>query len=364
MFTALLTSGAFYFLAPYVFVVNSVPWTAPPSAAEVAEVLQHVQVPRFQMDFPNPAPAILRTANLDTGSWQDTGKGHAPRVLLSKLSLGQDLPEVNAYLQSIQPWSVPGSSWEMNNGDYDFTETILVQILYLFGGKPDRLYPETTRHLVNDLLVNDGGHPTLTVPLTFGLIFDTENHILMTESSRYLKNQWLFTHGATDKKYDNTRNGLQEWFMGRLNHIRVHGFHEFNSVPYETYGIIPLLNLDAFAQSPELAALARTIVDAAVWRHALSSVDFRACIPFRRQPQYAGDTNIAFYSINERVQSWTAPESNDGRSITAWMRPCSPTVPPPRPWPGSRKSPGSISCASATGPMAAPRSCPAGRATC
>ena len=39
---------------------------------------------------------------------------------------------------------------------------------------------------------------------------DSENHILMTEGSRYLKNQWLKKHGNDDPKFDNEINGVGE----------------------------------------------------------------------------------------------------------------------------------------------------------
>jgi hypothetical protein len=36
--------------------------------------------------------------------------------------------------------------------------------------------------------------PLVMVPRTLGLARDTENHLLMTEGSRYLKNRWLALH--------------------------------------------------------------------------------------------------------------------------------------------------------------------------
>ncbi len=305
LITAFLASGGFYLLAPYVFVVNSIPWGLPPTPAELSAIVQSTQVPRVSASTDEVSPVARAFAEQDPGPWRQTGKGHAPRVLLAKLEVGKDLPEVNEYLQSLEPWSVPGSTWELNEGDYDFTETVLIRILYRFGDRPDRLYPDTLKHLLDTLLVGEGGHPTLKVPRTFGLVFDTENHILMTESSRYLKNQWIFSHGDARRKFDNARNGLQEWLLGRLNQIRCHGFHEFNSVPYESYALIALLNLETFAQPPELAALARAIIDDAVYRRAIASMDFRACIPFRRQPEHAGDTRLDIYSLNALVAAWT-----------------------------------------------------------
>jgi len=78
------------------------------------------------------------------------GKTNNPRIYLAKLLTRQDLPEVNAVIQQSKPWGVAGSSWLLNKkGDYDFTETVLISILYLFGEKPDLLYPQTRDHLLS-----------------------------------------------------------------------------------------------------------------------------------------------------------------------------------------------------------------------
>ena len=205
--TAALATAGFQLLCPYVFVVNFIPWAEPINRSELQALVQVEQVPRPAVADIATHPAALSMAEQDLGRWRHTGKGHAPRAMLAKLCTGQDIAEVNAYLQKLKPWSVPGSSWELNDGDYDFTETVLIELLYFFGDRPDRLYPESLQHLLDVLLVDEGSKPTLKVPRTFGLLFDTENHLLMTESSRYLKNQWLFTHGNMKPKYNNAANG-------------------------------------------------------------------------------------------------------------------------------------------------------------
>jgi len=87
-------------------------------------------------------------------------------------------------------------------GDYDFTITNLTTILWLFGDKENILYPGTRDYLVNNLLSEEGGDFRYAVPYSLGLWKDTENHILMTEGSRYLKNRWLALHGNTAEKYN------------------------------------------------------------------------------------------------------------------------------------------------------------------
>jgi hypothetical protein len=229
--------------------------------------------------------------------WRTRGKGHAPLVLLAKLARRQDVGEVNAYMQGLTPWSNLGSTWFAHKGDYDFTVTILTTLLYLFGEEPDLLYPETREHLLTVLLNLEGGEPRITVPRTLGVVRDTENHILMMESSRYLKNQWLFEHGTPEQRanpdYDNASNGLQDWLTAHLDEVNDTGFYEFNSIPYVAYTMHPLLNLVTFAKPPEVAARARYLIDQANLYYALGSLDLRRCAPFRRQPGHAGDTDLS-----------------------------------------------------------------------
>jgi hypothetical protein len=127
------------------------------------------------------------------------GKGSAPRILLAKLLTKRDINESNRVMMKNVPWGVSGSSWLLNKkGDYDFTITIFTTILWFFGDNPEILYPETRNYLLNVLLTEDGNKFRYTAPRTLGLVKETENHVLMTEGSRYLKNRWIMLHGNLD----------------------------------------------------------------------------------------------------------------------------------------------------------------------
>jgi len=70
--------------------------------------------------------------------------------------------------------------------------------------------------LLIELLIEEGGKYRVKVPRSLGLVNDTENHYLMTEGSRYLKNRWLQLHGHFEKKFDNIQNGLEKWLLVEL----------------------------------------------------------------------------------------------------------------------------------------------------
>jgi len=145
--------------------------------------------------------------------------------------------------------------------------------------------------LLNVLLTLEGGDPKIFVPRTFGLVRDTENHLLMTEGSRYLKNRWLMLHGSTDTKHNNAINGLEIWTLNMLEELRLAGLYEFNSIPYEGYSLTALLNLEAFG-SEKVKRATCDLLDQLNWNYALGSLSFRRFPPFRRQYSHANDTSL------------------------------------------------------------------------
>ncbi len=232
------------------------------------------------------------------------------RAAIAKLYLGKDIEEVNQCLRAATPWKESGSTWFGHpSGDYDFDEIDFVALLYTFRDQPDRLYPETAKHIVDVLLIEDGAKPRPKVPRTLGLVTDTENHILMTEGTRYLRNQWRFERGDPGQRgnpaFDNTTNGLGAWLLDFLKGIEQEGFYEFNSIPYLSYAMRALLNLDAFASNTDISGTARYILDKANWQYALGSLDLRRCTPFRRQPYRADVTDLRDDEHTPLMQVWT-----------------------------------------------------------
>jgi len=153
-------------------------------------------------------------------------KGTVQNIVLARMMLKKDIQEVNQALLKFKVWGISGSTWALNKkGDYDFTMTNLTTILWLFGDKEDILFPETREYLVNTLLSEEGGKFRYAVPYSLGLWKDTENHILMTEGSRYLKNRWLALCGNTDEKYDNIKNGMEEKLLAFMDEMRINGLY-------------------------------------------------------------------------------------------------------------------------------------------
>lgn len=238
------------------------------------------------------------------GDWKEDGKTNAPRVMLGRLMTGTAIPETNALLARLQPRGKVGSRWFLNpEGDYDFTLTPLTAILYLFDDKPELLWPETKKHLVDVLLNAEGGKFTDAVPGTLGRVKETENHLLMTEGSRYLKNKYLLSHGNTDSRYDNLKNGMEKHVLTLLHEITTIGLYEFNSVPYLGYTIAAVLNLEAFGSDPVRIA-ARDALDYINFCYALGSYQYKYYPPFRRRLEKARITGLSLDYQTEFLKAW------------------------------------------------------------
>ncbi len=238
------------------------------------------------------------------GDWQKAGKGNAPRVLLARLVTRTRLAETNDFLRALRPWGNSGSRWALHpDGDYDFTLAVLTAILWLRGDDPDTLFPTTRDHLLHTLLTEDGDRFRATVPRSLGIVNETENHILMTEGSRYLKNRWLQTHGNAAARYDNVANGMEEKLLAFLRELKTNGLYEFNSQPYIGYTITALPNLEAFAAEPVRLA-ARDVLDYLNWTYALGSYRLRHYPPFRRRYEYAAATSLTLGYQSAFMKTW------------------------------------------------------------
>ncbi|WP_406684677.1 hypothetical protein N1F78_02825 [Seonamhaeicola sp. MEBiC1930] len=261
-------------------------------------------------------------------------KGNTTRILLARLMLRQNVEEVNEILQKMTVWGNCGSSWPLNpKGDYDFSLTILTTILWKFGDQPNIIYPETKKYLLDILLSEDGNKFRYTAPKTLGLVIETENHMLMTEGSRYLKNRWVRLHGNSNGYYDNVQNGMEEKLVSLMGEMKTNGLLEFNSIPYLGYTITALLNLEAFA-SEKVSKMARDVLDYINWSYALSSYNLKHFPPMCRRYEKASIKELTTDYHSAFIKSWLSYsdiqnyDSNVGVAVIhAFMGACMPYRP-------------------------------------
>lgn len=250
-------------------------------------------------------PLVLHWANKELKRPQKKRQRGPERLMLAKLIAGKDIEQVNNYLLESQPWGNSGTSGALNPlGDYDFTSIILAAILHRFSDDSTRLWNKTEEHLARVLLIEQGRKPHTKTPRTIRIMKDTENHILMTNISQYLKNQWLWNNGETDTEFNNTKNGLEQFLLDNLDELHLTGQYEFNSKPYEGYTISALLILYSYADSKSLQAKAEEVLDSWAWEYMLTSFDFRKSAPFRRRMARFKSTSVIDNASTSMMKAW------------------------------------------------------------
>ncbi len=193
------------------------------------------------------------------------------------------------------------SSLPKRTGDYDVAMMGLVAVLYKYH---HLLPPDVQDHvlgLLNKRGPLDGGDlsPYSALPIP-----ETENHINMIETSRYLANQLLYIREG-DPKYDNARNGMDDWWLQRLQHFLMHDFIEYNARPYQDYTMSALLNLYTFT-SPHNPSSARVklatqmVLDYLAAKYAVSSNDSRRSATYRRHAEGYNDPDF----LGGRMDPW------------------------------------------------------------
>jgi hypothetical protein len=127
-----------------------------------------------------------------------------------------------------------------------------------------------------------GGVNVHTIP-------ETENHVLMIATARYLTNQLLYQRDH-DPSHDNRRNGdpgdsspnCMDQVLGLLRNYLRDDFAEYNAKNYQEETRHALLNLCSYAYDAEVRLGARMVLDYISAHFAVSSNDLRRMVPFRR----------------------------------------------------------------------------------
>ena len=124
------------------------------------------------------------------------------------------------------------------------------------------------------------------VAFTIGEIPESENHLLMIESSRYLKNQIILDELPPDyssrRHIEDDQLKEREWLLKRMQRIVKEDFVEYNARPYQRYSLAAIRNLADFSKDNAIKIAARNVLDLAAAKMALGSNQGRRIVPFRR----------------------------------------------------------------------------------
>jgi hypothetical protein len=116
-------------------------------------------------------------------------------------------------------------------------------------------------------------------------IEETENHLLMINSSRYLKNRMIIddlTDPDQRQKFIDFNDDLKGWLLERFKKILEDDFVEYNSRPYQRYSLGAIRNIFDFSGDSQLHDSAGAVLDFAAAKMALGSSRARRIAPFRR----------------------------------------------------------------------------------
>jgi hypothetical protein len=141
---------------------------------------------------------------------------------------------------------------------------------------------------------------------------ETENHILMIETSRFLTNNLMRRdYECTDvtiqgltcsrddyrgytKRFDNSANRTAEWILRYLQDFLKRDFIEFNSRPYQRYAHTSIQNLYDLAcafgpctgDNLRVKIAAKAVLDFLSAKITVSNNSIRRLVPFRRRAEY------------------------------------------------------------------------------
>ena len=165
--------------------------------------------------------------------------------------------------------------------------------IFTSGGPPNDWstsgYLEAPIPVLGDLF---GVHPKIK---TLG---ETENHILMIHTARYLTNQLLYQRDQ-DPQHDNRRNGSDDsptcmrLMLYLLRNILLDDFSEYNAKNYQNETRWALQNLTSYAYDHEVRLAARMVLDYISAHIAVSSCDLRRMVPFRRRNESKNVTTLS-----------------------------------------------------------------------
>jgi hypothetical protein len=123
------------------------------------------------------------------------------------------------------------------------------------------------------------------VGLSIARVPETENHLLMINSSRYLTNQ-IILEALTDDddrgRFESYNQRTKDWLLDRMHGIARGDFIEYNAKPYQRYSLTALLNLRDFAHDHDLRTGADLLLQSAFAKAAVGSSQSRRVVPFRR----------------------------------------------------------------------------------
>ena len=179
------------------------------------------------------------------------------------------------------------------------------------------------------------------ITFVFGGIEETENHLLMQNTSRYLKNKLMMAElsAQDERKAFDAIAGLNEdvrsWLLDRLQRIAREEFVEYNAKPYNRLSHASILNLVDYAcdvswdydssrfilnsdrscddKDRAIVTAAAAVLDLSAAKDAVGSLEGRRFIPYRR----LAEQNYQYYT-GRSILELVAGADNQLAALQIW----------------------------------------------
>jgi hypothetical protein len=115
---------------------------------------------------------------------------------------------------------------------------------------------------------------------------ETENHLLMINTSKYLKNQIIINEVPNSdgtNRYRKDQAAVKDWLMVKMQSVLKNDFVEYNSRPYNRYTTMAIQNIADFAEDDDLRMGAHIVLDYLHAKFVVGSQQGRRFLPFRRK---------------------------------------------------------------------------------
>ena len=283
---------------------------------------------------------------------------------IALLTLARDLPlekrrqtgqDLERYVVDgdIGPLGFLGTSLPVpgyDDGDFDMALLGCMSLLGLFQDDPVLLTDRTLLHLVTRVVRLWGQSSKRYFDVFFVSVPETENHLFMIESTRFLTNQLIWenvrgleplaalrdTLTRAGVVLDNRRGDLRSHLLKVMHQAMCKGFFEFNAQIYQRFTVHALDNLHSFSAAIGASPTPRPACSTTCRRpsrsRAIGSLRVRAVPPILRglPGQHPGQPGRGLQLLRH-------PERRPSPGTPIPGTACGRAIPPMPPWPCTRR---------------------------
>ncbi len=233
---------------------------------------------------------------------------HRNAPLRQKKALGERL-ERYVVNENMRALSIVGTSLPLPGSpraDFDMSLLSCISLLGLFEGDSILLTNNTYVHLLKNVVRLWGQEPKHYFDVLLLSFQETENHVFMIETTRYLTNQFIYENrrqlGKITQLADslkargvilhNKKGPIYVLLLKQMHQILKSGFFEFNSKVYQRFTLHALDNVYTFSSDSLIKTAAQCVLDYTSIKFAFQSYQSVRLGPYRRNAQFFQEKSL------------------------------------------------------------------------